>query len=71
MTRLEIVWRNPKVRSRKRRWHELAGDVKRRLYSVEKLVTQGEHMRWAQAVALEVVFGSAPRRSGGSGRVAI
>jgi hypothetical protein len=71
MTRLEIVWRNPKPRPRKRRWHELAADVRRRLYSVEELVTQGEHLRWAQAVALEVVFGNAPRRAGSSGRVAI
>jgi hypothetical protein len=68
MTRLEIVWRNPKVRSRKRRWHELAGDVKRRLYSVEKLVTQGEHMRWAQA-SLEVVLEA--RRGGAVDRDAL
>ena len=70
MTRLEIVWRNPKARPRRRRWHELAGDVRRRLYSVEELVTQGEHQRWAQSVALEVVFGNEPRRDAGTGRVA-
>jgi hypothetical protein len=70
MTRLEIVWRNPKARPRKRRWHELASDVRRRLYSVEELVTQGEQLRWAQAVALEVLFGTAPRRCGGPGLVA-
>jgi hypothetical protein len=58
MTRLEIVWRNPAPRQRrKRRWHELACNVGRRLYTVEELVTQGEHQRWARAAAFEVVFG--------------
>jgi hypothetical protein len=36
MSRLEIVWRNPKASRRERRWHELACDVGRRLYLVEE-----------------------------------
>jgi len=57
MTALKIVWRNPKAAPRKRRWHELASDVGRRLYVVEELVFQGDHKRWAQSIALEVVSG--------------
>jgi hypothetical protein len=57
MTGLKIVWRNPKPAHRSRRWHELACDVGRRLYVIEELVPQGEHKRWAQSIALEVVFG--------------
>src|SRR5579864_9836863 len=54
MTGLKIVWRNPKPASRKRRWHELACDVGRRLYVVEELVAQGGQPRWAQSIALEM-----------------
>lgn len=57
MTGLRIVWRNPKLTSRKRRWHELACDVGRRLYVVEELVTQGDQKRWAQSIALELISG--------------
>jgi hypothetical protein len=57
MAGLEIVWRNPKASRRERRWHELACDVGRRLYLVEKWVTRGDQHCWAQAVALEVVSG--------------
>jgi hypothetical protein len=55
MTGLKIVWRNPKAAPRKRRWHELACDVGRRLYVVEELLVQGDQKRWAQSIALEVV----------------
>jgi hypothetical protein len=37
MSRLKIVWRNPKTARRERRWHELACDVGRKLYVVEEL----------------------------------
>ena len=57
MPQLKVVWRNPKTAHRQRRWHELVCDVGRKLYVVEELVPQGEHKRWAQAVALEVVHG--------------
>jgi hypothetical protein len=57
MTGLKIVWRNPKAEPRKRRWHELACDVGRRLYVVEELVSQGNQKRWAQSIALEVILG--------------
>jgi hypothetical protein len=55
MTGLKIVWRNPKPASRKRRWHELACDVGRRLYVVEELVIQSGQPRWAQSIALEMI----------------
>jgi hypothetical protein len=42
---------------RERRWHELACDVGRKLYVVEELVPQGDQKRWAQAAALELVYG--------------
>jgi hypothetical protein len=54
MSRLKIVWSNPKA-ARKRLWHKLACDVGRRLYLVEELVTHGDQPCWAQAVAPEVV----------------
>jgi hypothetical protein len=57
MSRLKIVWSNPKAQHRKRRWYKLAGDVGRRLCLVEELVTRGDQPCWAQAVALEVVRG--------------
>jgi len=57
MHRLRVVWRNPKPAPRKRRWHELACDVTRRLYVVEELVPQGNQKRWAQTLALEVISG--------------
>ena len=57
MTGLKIVWRNPKASPRKRRWHGLTCDVRRRLYVVEELVVQGDQRRWAQSIALEVVSG--------------
>jgi hypothetical protein len=57
MATLNIVWKNPKASPRKRRWHELACDVGRRLYVVEELVPQGDQNRWAQSVALEVIYG--------------
>jgi hypothetical protein len=57
MTGLKIVSRNPKLAPRPGRWHELACDVGRRLYVVEELVLQGEQKRWAQSIALEVIFG--------------
>jgi hypothetical protein len=58
MSQLKVVWRNSRPVKRERRWHELACDVGRKLYVVEKLVPQGGHKRWAQAVALEVMPGS-------------
>jgi hypothetical protein len=57
MSRLQVVWRNPKPAPRKRRWRELACDVRRHLYVVEELVPQGQQKRWAQALALEVING--------------
>ena len=57
MSQLKIVWRNPKTARRERRWHELACDVGRKLYVVEELVPQGDQKRWAQAAALELVYG--------------
>ena len=57
MTGLKIVWRNPKFASRKRRWHQLACDVGRKLYVVEELVAQGDQKRWAQSIALEMISG--------------
>lgn len=57
MSQLKVVWRNPKPARRERRWHELACDVGRKLYVVEELVPQGDQKRWAQAAALEVVYG--------------
>ena len=56
MTALKIIWRNPKPSHRKRRWRELACDASRRLYVVEELVPQGDQKRWAQSIALEVIF---------------
>jgi hypothetical protein len=56
MTALKIIWRNPKPSPRKRRWRELACDASRRLYVVEELVPQGDQKRWAQSIALEVIF---------------
>lgn len=58
MNGLRVIWRNPKRTSRKRRWHELACDVGRRLYVVEELVTQGDQQRWAQSIALEMISGT-------------
>lgn len=57
MAQLKIIWRNPKPSPRKRRWHELACDVGRRLYVVEELIPQGDQKRWAQSIALELVHG--------------
>ena len=57
MSRLLIVWRNPKPTRRERRWHELACDLGRRLYVIEELVPQGDRKLWAQAAAFEVVHG--------------
>ena len=57
MTGLRIIWRNPKATPRKKRWHELACDVGRRLYVVEELISQGNQKRWAQSIALEVISG--------------
>jgi hypothetical protein len=57
MSRLQIVWSNPKPQHRKRRWHTLACEVDRRLYLVEELITRGDRPCWAQAVALEIVRG--------------
>lgn len=57
MSRLKIIWRNPKTARRERRSHELACDVGRKLYVVEERVPQGDQKRWAQAAALEVVYG--------------
>ena len=60
MTELKIVRRNPKATPRKRRWHELACGVGRRLYVVEELVPQGAKKGWAQSLAFEVItFGPA------------
>jgi predicted HAD superfamily phosphohydrolase YqeG len=57
MAVLKIVWKNPKAEPRKRRWHELASDVGRRVYLVEELVPQGSLKQWAQRVALEIIVG--------------
>jgi hypothetical protein len=57
MSRLKIVWSNPNPQRRKRRWVKVAGELGRRLYLVEELVTRGDLPCWAQAVALEVVRG--------------
>jgi len=57
MSRLHIIWSNPKPQRRKRRWHKLACEVDRHLYLVEELVTRGDQPCWAQAVALEIVRG--------------
>jgi len=57
MNGLKVVWRNPKPAPRQHRWHELAGNVGRRLYVVEELVPLGEEKRWARGIALEVVAG--------------
>ena len=57
MTGLKIVWRNARPAPRKRRWRALAGDVGRRLYVVEELVAQGDQKRWAQSIALELIWG--------------
>jgi hypothetical protein len=54
---LKVIWRNSKPARRQRRWHALACDVGRRLYVVEELVPYGEKERWAQSLALEVVYG--------------
>ena len=57
MAGLKIVWKNPHPAPRKRRWHELACDVGRRLYVVEELVPNGAQTRWAQAAAFEIIYG--------------
>jgi hypothetical protein len=57
MAQPKIVWRNSKTPKCERRWHELACNVGRKLYVVEELVPQGDHKRWAQAAALEIVPG--------------
>jgi hypothetical protein len=57
MASLKVVWKNPKPAPRKRRWHELASDVGRRVYLVEELILQGSRKGWAQAVALEIIPG--------------
>lgn len=54
MERLKVIWRNPKPAPRKRRWHELAANVGRRLFVVEELV-QGQENRWARTIALELI----------------
>jgi hypothetical protein len=53
----KIIWRNPTLACRKRRWHEPSFDIGRRLYVVEELVPRDDQRRWAQSLALEVVCG--------------
>jgi hypothetical protein len=55
MGRLKVIWRNPKPSTRKRRWHELATNVGRRLFVVEELIPQGQENRWARTIALELI----------------
>lgn len=57
MERLKVIWRNPKPSPRKRRWHELAANVGRRLFIVEELVPLGRENRWARTIALELIPG--------------
>jgi hypothetical protein len=57
MERLKVIWRNPKPSPRKRRWHELAANVGRRLFVVEELVPLGKETRWARTIALELIPG--------------
>jgi hypothetical protein len=54
MERLKVIWRNPKPSPRKRRWHELAANLGRRLFVVEELV-KGQDNRWARTIALELI----------------
>jgi hypothetical protein len=54
MERLRVIWRNPKPSPRKRRWHELASNLGRRLFVVEELV-KGQDNRWARTIALELI----------------
>jgi hypothetical protein len=55
MERVKVIWRNPKPAPRKRRWHELAANLGRRLFVVEELVPQGHEKRWARTIALELI----------------
>jgi hypothetical protein len=56
MERLKVIWRNnPKPAPRKRRWHELAANIGRRLFVVEELIPQGQEKRWARTIALEMI----------------
>jgi len=54
MERLKVIWKNPKPAPRKRRWHELASNLGRRLFVVEELV-KGQDNRWARTIALELI----------------
>jgi len=55
MERLKVICRNLKPAPRKRRWHELAANLGRRLFVVEELVPQGRENRWARTIALELI----------------
>ena len=57
MERLKVIWRNPKPSPRKRRWHELASNVGRRLFVVEELMPLGQENHWARTIALELIPG--------------
>jgi len=55
MERLKATWRNPKPSPHKRRWHELAANVGRRVFVVEELVALGRENRWVRTIAPELV----------------
>ncbi len=55
VSRLVIVWRNPRLLRCCRRWQRLQSDSGRRLYVVHELVTAGNRRQWVYSSALEVL----------------
>jgi len=54
---LEIVWRNPKPRLRRRRWEQISPDSRTARYLVQEYVSTSAGSFWATTSSLEIVPG--------------
>ena len=57
MTRLVIVWRNPRPQSRPHRWQTLERGLGRTLYIIQQLMLNGKQECWTTTASLEVLRG--------------
>lgn len=60
VTRLVIVWRNPRLLRCCRRWQRLKSDSNRQLYVVHELVTKGNRRQWVYSSAFELLRRKVP-----------
>ena len=54
---LEIVWRNPKPRQRRRRWEQINDDSGTPLYLIQELVFSPMGSFWSTTSSLKLVAG--------------